>query len=326
MDLKTVAVIGFAIMGICAGRELLAASTDAVPSQAAAVGYATNTFHSSFLNDLQNSSGNAGVNWYLDKWFTWAPTKAESLKLTRGVGITLTDGGDTSGYTIGTAASKKNPPRNWIGKAFGGGGYFEAQLKFDTTAVMKDGGIGYPAWWLEPIEHLADPRSDQWPGQESGYEHFAEIDVFEYNQWKRHPPHVYSGAVHEWYGVYRKTCTPNFCRVSNTNDGTNFNNFLIEAPQSTDFSQFHKFGFLWVPATDTTQGYLQYYFDGMATSDKITWDKFANQPPPPGKAAWTFGVIDRLHFVLILGTGNGQPMTVRSVDVWQSSPGQNLQN
>jgi hypothetical protein len=103
-------------------------------------------------------------------------------------------------------------------------------------------------------------------------------------------------------------------------------NRFIEAPQSTDLSQFHKFGLLWVPATDTTQGYLQYYFDGVATGDKITWDKYTDQPPPPGKAAWTFGVVDQMHFVLILGTGNGQPMTIRSVDVWQSSPAQNLQN
>jgi len=37
-------------------------------------------------------------------------------------------------------------------------------------------------------------------------------------------------------------------------NGGNYNNFLIETPESTDFSQFHKLEVLWVPATDIRQG------------------------------------------------------------------------
>jgi hypothetical protein len=328
MKFKVATIAGLAILSLCVDSQFVVAS-DSAPPQASAVGYTVNTFHSTFANDVGKSSIGAKYNWFLDKWWTWAATRPESLTFTPGSGITITDGGDTSGYTIGTAASLKYPPRNWVGKAFGGGAYFEAELKFDPAAVKKEGLVGYPAWWLEPIEHLALPNTSQWQGQEAGYEHFTELDIFEYNQWKRHPDYVYSGAVHEWYGVYHKTCPPpnGFCRVSNTGNGTNYNNFLIETPPSTDFSQFHKLGLLWVPASNTAQGYLQYYFDGVPMSgDRITWDKFTNQSPPPGLTPWTFGVTDRMHFVLILGTGNGLPMTVRAVNVWQASTAQNLQN
>jgi hypothetical protein len=167
------------------------------------------------------------------------------------------------------------------------------------------------------------PRLAVWAGQAPGYEHFVELDIFEYNQWKR-GQNVYSGAVHEWYGIYRQTCPPNFCRVSNTNDTSNFDNFLITVPPATDFKQFHKYGLLWVPATPVSSGYVQYFFDGTATADRVTWSQFTNQAPPPGKAPWTFGVTDLMHYVLILGTGNNQPMTVRSVNVWQASASNNL--
>jgi hypothetical protein len=321
------AVFGVTLGLVGAAAEAIAGA-DGIPPAAAVAGYTVNTFHSTFSNDVGNTSDGLGFNWFLNKWWTWPATRPESLTFTPGAGITISDGGDTAGYTIGSAASKKNPPRNWVGKAFGGGAYFVAELKFDPIAVRQDGLIGYPAWWLEPIEHLANPSADQWAGQEAGYEHFTELDVFEYNQWKKHGSNSYSGAVHEWYGVYRKTCPPpnGFCKVSNTGNGGSYNNFLIQLPQSTDLSQFHKLGLLWVPATANTQGYLQYYFDDTATSDKITWVQFADQAPPPGMTPWTFGVTDRMHYVLILGTGNGLPMTVRSVDVWQGSSAHNLQN
>ncbi len=327
MNTQVAIAIGASMVMISGGADTLAATANTAPAQAAAVGYKSNTFHSTFSNDLQTSgSGSNQVNWYLDKWFTWPSTRPESISIQPGEGITLTNGGDTSNYAIGTAAARKNnPPRHWVGKAFGGGAYFEAEIRFDFASVTQPTGAGFPSWWMMPVEHFADPRTDQWVGQAPGYEHFTEIDVFEYNQWKKHP-YLYSGAVHEWYGVYKKTCVPNFCRVSNTNNGGSFNNFVIETPHASDFTQFHKFGLLWIPATDTTKGYLQYYFDGVATDDRITWDKFKNQPPPPDSAGWAFGVTDQLHFVLILGTGNGQPMTVRSVDVWQSSGAQNIQN
>jgi hypothetical protein len=108
--------------------------------------------------------------------------------------------------------------------------------------------------------------------------------------------------------------------VSNSRGGgTDFANFVIHASAGTDFTRLHRFGFLWIPATDTSNGYAQYYFDGKPTSDRITWNKFRGQPAPPGSGAWTFGVIDRQHLAILLDSGPGQPMTVKSVNVWQAS-------
>jgi hypothetical protein len=54
------------------------------------------------------------------------------------------------------------------------------------------------------------------------------------------------------------------------------------------------------------------------------WTKFDNQPPPPTNQPWAFGRLDQEHLVLILGTGPNEPMTIRSVNVWQASDSNNL--
>ena len=41
---------------------------------------------------------------------------------------------------------------------------------------------------------------------------------------------------------------------------------------------------------------------------------------------WQFGILDNQRLILILGTGVGMPMTVASVNVWQSSNSQNMRN
>ena len=81
------------------------------------------------------------------------------------------------------------------------------------------------------------------------------------------------------------------------------------------------------PATATSQGYAHYYFDGLPTTDKVTWSFYnpENPPPPPAATApWKFGVNDCQHVALILGTGMNQPMTIHSVDVWQASSQANI--
>jgi hypothetical protein len=113
--------------------------------------------------------------------------------------------------------------------------------------------------------------------------------------------------------------------VTNYDHSSNFAGYQIATPANTDFREYHRYGVLWVPATKQTQGYLQYYFDGKPTGDRLSWSQYNDEPPPPGKSApWTFGVVDRQHMVLILGTGNNLPMTVRWVNVWQKSDSQNI--
>ena len=79
--------------------------------------------------------------------------------------------------------------------------------------------------------------------------------------------------------------------------------FLFEkyVPVDTDFTQYHRID-LWVPATATRDGYAEYCFDNRKVGGTIAWSQYTNQEPPP-KPPLTFGIIDKNHLVLILGTG-----------------------
>jgi hypothetical protein len=168
-------------------------------------------------------------------------------------------------------------------------------------------------------------RSPRTAGQATGYDHFIETDFFEYDVWSFSPRNEYGGAMHDWWGIWQSTCTSGYCNVSNAGgDGTAFSNFQVQTPGTTDFTQVHAFGFLWIPATATTPGRATYVFDGKTTNDIVTWSQYTGDAPPPGMAPWTFGVLDQQHVVLILGTGAGEPMTIESVNVWQSSAADNL--
>jgi hypothetical protein len=94
-------------------------------------------------------------------------------------------------------------------------------------------------------------------------------------------------------------------------------------PVNTDYTQYHRYGFLWVPATAIEKGYAEFYFDGQKVGTRTAWSRYSGQAPPP-KAPWTFGILDKNHIVLILGTGLGERMTIRSMDVWQASGSGNV--
>jgi hypothetical protein len=273
------------------------------------------------VNDTQKT----GFQWYLGQFFGSPATPSSDLTFNSDGTLTLNGAGTSSNAGINTAAPSSNAA-GWVGVAFGGGAYFEATFSFNPQDTITANGNGWPSFWAMAIEHLAGLPSEQWSGQPSGYDHFIETDFFEYDVWSFSPHYEYGGATHDWYGIYQQTCANNYCNVSNAGGGgTSFSNFQVQTPSSTDFTQDHAFGYLWVPATSTADGYAQYYFDGQPTNDKITWSKYApTVAPPPGTPPWTFGVIDQQHEPLILGTGNNEPMKIKSVNVWQVSAANNL--
>ena len=63
-----------------------------------------------------------------------------------------------------------------------------------------------------------------------------------------------------------------------------------------------------------------------ATTDRIAWTPYTGNesPPPSADAGWTFGVIDKQHLVLFMGTGSKQLVTLGSAQVWQASAAENL--
>ncbi|QIP05542.1 hypothetical protein [Bradyrhizobium symbiodeficiens] len=286
-----------------------------VPPQAAAVGYKVRTFAAAFTAqevDVANTV-RQGFKWYPYRFFGSVP-KLDSLVLNQDGSITLL--GDVTGPNgeIASAVDVRGPEK-FRGTAFGGGGYFEATFRFDPRDVVRTEFRGWPSWWGMAIEHMAKLDTRQWPGQPEGYERFIEADFFEYDlsdYVKSGRLNYYGGALRDWFGREEKLePMPAWSRL-----------FIREVPADTDFTQYHRYGFLWVPATSASVGYAEYYFDGRRIGARLAWKKYVDEGPPP-KPPRMFSIIDRNHLVLILGTGPGQPMTVKSVSVWQASGAEN---
>jgi hypothetical protein len=61
-----------------------------------------------------------------------------------------------------------------------------------------------------------------------------------------------------------------------------------------------------------------YEYSGAILDWYGAWGSSASETPPPRKTPWTFGVLDQQHLTFIMNTGANQPMTVKSVVVWQA--------
>ncbi|MDD5673611.1 MAG: hypothetical protein PHC61_05590 [Chitinivibrionales bacterium] len=309
----------FLVLFLCVGVSQTQA---AAPTQAAAAGFTVNTFSSTFDSsqvDMKNTK-NSGYKWYLSRFFGWGPEPASGITLNSDKSATLTtqgvpqsiypyDGSGVPTYTNGgilTAGQKiTGGDTSWVGTVFGGGGYFELTVKInDPNYTAGAGGAG---WWNMSIEKMANLPGLSWVGGGAGEEHFMEIDALDYHD--VHPPQ-YRALVRELYGrqpyyyIYQ---------------ASNFNvNSFINLPANTDFTASHKYGFLWVPATSSKNGYLVFYYDDKATIDSVSWSQFTNQTPPPN-APWKFGVLDQQHLVLVLADTHSPGMTVQLLNVWQKA-------
>jgi len=327
---------------------VIVAKTD-IPSQAAAVGYFVNTFSSTFTTSTVdiNNTQLAGYQWYFMNFARAGALPAETSTVTiNGDGSVTLDSNSSRAYTsLGTAvcltARGNCAGDTWRGAAFGGGFYIEATMKFTPSNTYNNNTKPntWPAFYAEPIEYISygsTPGGDHWVGQTSTYEQFVEQDYFEYNTFNFRPSstfnYAYSGTVHNWYGTLHVTCPPGqYCNVDNGRQEptSRFQNSVITLPASTDFTQYHSYGFLWVSATLNTRGYAQFFFDGKLSGSGVYWSQFVNdgsyEPPPSWGAPWLFGVMDLEHFVPILVTGINMPLTVQSVNIWQGPKADNLE-
>jgi len=193
-------------------------------------------------------------------------------------------------------------PGSYVGTAFGGGAYIQAEVKFNAESY--DGiTTGWPAFWTYALE--PELGVTQWPGQASGYQHYFEGDIFEYfqGQWGG-PLDSYSATSIDHYGINA---------AGNHSISTPYT-----VPQA-DFLSYNTIAMLWVPATSTTDGYIKYYWDGhLVSSTSYSQLTSSDAPPPSASKPWTFGIIDQDHLVLEMGSNNIYPITVDNVQVWQS--------
>jgi hypothetical protein len=289
------------------------AAAEVVPAAAQTVGYLQKTWGSNPTLVTTPSGAQNAADLYLFNF--WGSPGG----VTQNSDGTLALNGQNA--QVGSAESANTPSR-FIGTAFGGGAYFEAVLKFNGwqgSQNSNSGAAGWPAFWGLSIEHLTG--QDQWPGQATGYEHFPEVDFFEYDlSYATGTDEIYGGTIHDWYGVWNTTCAPNaFCNIQNS-----WASVQRPVPSNTDFSSYHAYGLLWVPATATSLGYVQWYFDGAPIGLSVTWPQMPSSPTPAQLANFTFSITDSQHLVVIIDTGANNAMTVQSVSVWQASASNNL--
>lgn len=306
---------GCAASAAVVGSDETSAAT--VPAPARQAGYGVRTFgpKPTLIERSRRAPGEADL-------FSWQFVNEGSggrVELNHDGSITLRGGGSAANADLASARSG-SAPRTFEGIAFGGGGYFEAVLKFDgwqgQSRNEKSTAGGWPSFWSMAVEHLAQTGEDRVPGMPEGYENFIEMDFMEYNiEHDEHNDHVYSGSIINAYGIWAKTCSdkpsPQYCSIQNP-----YPTKIRQLRPDVDFSQYHAYGALWVPATQVSDGYIQWFFDDEPVGMKVPWKALSNpalMPPTP------FGVGDHQHVVVILGTGERYPMTVRSVSVWQHS-------
>lgn len=252
-----------------------------------------------------NATNKPGFKWYPRTFYRSHPTEPADISVANGV-LTL-NGPTADNGSLGTAAPGPKAGA-YVGSVFGGGGYFEASIAFDKTLIDKS--HGFPAFWSMAVEHMAFNGKSQWPGQDEGFEHFIEIDFFEADTFDKDED-SYSGAVHDWYGKWTK-------QTGIPGNLTN-RNYIIHVPHHTDFKKFHRYGCLVVPSSEANNwcGYIQYFFDGLPTSDIVTWSggHLPGTPPPTGDDR--FAIADTAHLNVLLGCGAGDSMRVKYVRVWQ---------
>jgi hypothetical protein len=129
-------------------------------------------------------------------------------------------------------------------------------------------------------------------------------------QWARNTLQYYGPAgMIDWSGV---TAT---ATVLPANSETHIN---------VPMGQRNKYGCLIVPATATSQGYIQNFLNGApvgyAVASPVVWNQYNPAAAPPPVAGSTAGsLIDVSHLPLIAGTSPTCPLTLYTCTVWQGA-------
>ena len=327
-------------------------SAQTVPGPAAAAGYNTLTYSGTVLGNtfnpvtgLPEPNVPKGATLYP---FTFFFTAWLGIGLTQNPdgSITMDGSGQQYGNGLSTAivGSSTNPTAdNFLGQAFGGGGYFEVTMRGSTHTQFS--------FWANDIESLNGGSLGlgqvHWPGQPAGYGNWFEPDIAEFDV-----DNFYAWAFHNWYNS----------SASGDDISATFGGPIIGTggcghgpqgpftpPPGVDYTQNQKYAALWIPATKTTPGSMQYYFNGNPVGNHFQWEYWdpANPPaPPPTPGAFSGGEtnpcvgngstggtyapgtgwsgIDTRHLAFTMGSNPGTTMTLSSFSVWQASGANDL--
>ena len=211
-----------------------------------------------------------------------------------------------------SACSPGNPFR---GVAFGGGGYFEVDMAISGTITgwcvpNTEGGpascTGWPAWWCSNAYGTYSALPNTMPdAQGIEYDAAEFLDASSRN---------FSAGIILWSGDGR------LLNNSQVGQGNGFS-----GPVGFNFAARHKYAWLWVPATNTTQGYIKNYMDGVQFGLTYTWNKYVegrNWQQSADNDPWA--VMDKSIQKLMIGCGTNNNITVYTVTVWQANDSGNF--
>lgn len=294
-------------------------AADAVPPAAAQVGFDIHTFAGRFNAKTVDTGATQkrGFQWYCWNLFGYHSDPKSVVLNADGSATFMGQSWGGAGELV--SAVQDSSGNGFVGHSFGGGAYIEAVLKWPPLPDAAGNVTAWPAFWALALEGHVKPYESPWAGQRKAYLHMIETDFFEALP-DLAGRDLYGGSLHDWYGILGKTCAPDQMCQARKPSWTG----RRAVPEGTDFSQYHRYGFLWVPATQHSKGYAQFFFDSKQVGYTYEWELLRDQPPPPTNQPWAFGILDQQHLFIILGTGSLQPMTVQSVDVWQGGTAANL--
>lgn len=221
--------------------------------------------------DVQNTQKD-GFKWYVKgMWFpSTSPSMYEvlpSYKGAKGV-LEIKDAPVSMSWDFSTTLFDDAAPLGYRGTVFlpGKGIYYEARMACaDLAHISKNGWAGF---WSGTMPVASRPRNgnpppwgftvenDPMPGWTGKWE-AIENDIMEYNPSWGHP-NQFDSTIHDWSS-------------SPAGNIGNFNS-VVYPPGGTDYTQWHTYGQLWVPATADNgwHGYRQVYFDGVPYQ-AISW-------------------------------------------------------
>lgn len=334
-----------------------------------AVGYNTLTFSTNSFTtsnvDVSNS-GASGFNWYIYNLNRSHAPSAGDVVLPGDGTVKLT--GNSDGAEIATVSANYPNYTNYVGTAFGGGAYFEYTVAMPNTTccVTTAAGHGWPRMGAYNLEASAIGNNancqlagfnasapcNAWPGaSSSSFQNNMEVEFFQ-NHYGYLAP-----SIIETFGAYGVSCPPYLC--------SNTSNLAYAQTSGLNLLQLHKYGVLWVPATATTSGYMNFYIDNVLQSGTSpvgstasqTWTQvvntaagYASNPATAlpnfcggvanstscANPSWRFGVLDAYHLIPFIGAGvdaagvggttAANPVILYAFNVWQANASGNVTN
>ena len=254
--------------------------TSSAPAMAAAVGYNLRTY---------GPAVTLNRNWF-------ALSGANVRQNSDG---SVTDLGGAPNHWNAHVSTVRGQSGDFFGVAFGGGGYFEATFSWVPPSVGYQNVDGWPAWWATTVEADSFNKISPLPGN-----HNLEYDSYE--AMNPGDSNEYNAGIIVWDG--------NGIVYSNNNTGQSGS---THPATSVDVTQKNRVGWLWVPATANSKGYIKNYYNRVQVGNTYTWDRYV------GTSA-SFAWMDAGHTRLWFGSGTRNPMTVYAVNVWQASDAGNM--